>query len=42
MRKPFEPTPRQLDSIAKRLPVAKDALHQTWLDFLYWDSELTK
>jgi len=40
MRAPFEPTPRQLDNIARRLPMAKDGLHQTWMDFLYWDCEL--
>ncbi len=40
LRQPFEPSPRQLDSIARRLPLVKDALHQTWLDFLYWGSEL--
>lgn len=40
LRPPFEPTPRQLDAAARRLPGAKDDLHQTWLDFLYWGSEL--
>jgi len=40
LRAPFESSPRQLDDIARRLPMAKDGLHQTWLDFLYWDSEL--
>ncbi|MCE4223516.1 HNH endonuclease [Methylobacterium sp. C25] len=39
-RKPFEPSPYQLDAIARRLPKAKNELHNTWLDFLYWDSPL--
>lgn len=40
LRQPFEPTPRQLDAAARRLPWAKTDLHQTWMDFLYWGSEL--
>jgi len=40
LRKPFEPTPRQLDAAARRLPWVRADLHQTWMDFLYWDSEL--
>ncbi len=40
LRQPFEPSPFQLDSIAKRLAPYTEDLHQTWLDFLYWDSEL--
>lgn len=40
LRPPFQPTPRQLDAAARRLPGARDDLHQTWLDFLYWGSEL--
>lgn len=39
-RKPFEPTPYQLDMIARRLPEANSELHKTWNDFLYWDTEL--
>jgi 5-methylcytosine-specific restriction endonuclease McrA len=39
-RQPFEPSPYQLDAIARRLPKAKNELHNTWLDFLYWDSPL--
>lgn len=39
-RKPYEPTPSQLDAAARRLPWSKADLHQTWMDFLYWDSEL--
>lgn len=40
LRPPFEPTPYQIDMAARRLPWAKADLHQTWMDFLYWDSEL--
>ena len=40
LRRPFEPTPHQLDAAARRLPWAKGDLHQTWMDFLYWGSEL--
>lgn len=40
LRKPFEPTPRELDAAARRLPWARDDLHQTWMDFLYWGSAL--
>jgi 5-methylcytosine-specific restriction endonuclease McrA len=39
-RQPFEPSPYQLDTIGRRVPASRDDLHQTWLDFLYWDSEL--
>ena len=39
MRRPFEPTPMQLDAIARKQP-APDNLHETWLDYLYWDSAL--
>lgn len=39
-RRPFKPTVQQLDAAARRLPFSKGDLHQTWLDFLYWDSEL--
>ena len=38
-RMPSEPTPHQLDDLAKRNS-SKDNLHATWLDFLYWDSAL--
>ena len=38
-RPPFEPTPTQLDGIARRQPIP-DNLHDTWLDYLYWDSTL--
>jgi len=40
LRHPVEPTPHQIDLAARRLPFVKGDLHQTWMDFLYWDSEL--
>ena len=39
LRKPFEPTPHQIDECAKR-HASKDDLHETWMDFLYWDVAL--
>ncbi|WP_046867702.1 HNH endonuclease [Microvirga massiliensis] len=39
LRQPFEPTPHQLDECARRLQ-HKDVLHESWLDYLYWDSAL--
>ena len=40
IRKPFEPSVQQLDSAARRMPLGRHELHQTWLDFLYWEAEL--
>jgi 5-methylcytosine-specific restriction endonuclease McrA len=42
IRKPFEPSPFELDHVARKLPFALGDLHDTWLDFLYWDSELDR
>ena len=39
LHQPFEPSPAQLDAIARRQRVP-DSLHATWLDYLYWDSTL--
>ncbi|MDX7952068.1 HNH endonuclease [Lichenihabitans sp. Uapishka_5] len=39
MHPPYEPTPAQLDAVARRQRVP-DNLHETWLDYLYWDSTL--
>lgn len=41
LRRPFEPTVHQLDRAARRLPLARGELHKTWMDFLYWESELS-
>ena len=40
LREPFEPTVHQLDQAARRLPFVKGELHQTWMDFLYWEAEI--
>lgn len=40
LREPFEPNGFQLDSAARRQPLAKSVLHNSWMDFLYWDAEL--
>lgn len=39
-RAPFEPTKFDLMAAQKRFP--PNYLHETWLDFLYWDVELEK
>ena len=39
LRAPYEPTPHQIDQCAKA-HAAKDELHETWLDYLYWDTPL--
>lgn len=39
IRRPFEPSPYELDEIAKRQTVI-ESLHKTWLDYLYWDTAL--
>jgi Restriction endonuclease len=38
-RQPFEPSPHELDETARQLTVAEN-LHQSWLDYLYWDTAL--
>lgn len=37
-RKPRRPTMQQLQSMGRRFP--PHHLHQTWMDYLYWDTEL--
>lgn len=37
-RKPFVPAPEQMHAMGRRFP--PDYLHQSWMDFLYWDAEL--
>ncbi|KIL98036.1 HNH endonuclease family protein [Paramagnetospirillum magnetotacticum MS-1] len=39
-RRPFTPTPYQMDVAAKHCAHVKDELHETWMDFLYWDAAL--
>ena len=40
LRQPFEPDVFQLDAAARRQPMTKGQLHQTWMDYLYWGAEL--
>ncbi|OAN54588.1 HNH endonuclease [Paramagnetospirillum marisnigri] len=40
LRPPFEPNPHQLDMAAKGCADHSETLHETWLDFLYWDIAL--
>ncbi|WP_050526392.1 HNH endonuclease [Pseudorhodobacter aquimaris] len=40
LRSPFRPTPPELDRIARKMPLVKEELHNTWLDYLYWSAEI--
>ena len=37
-RRPMRPDPQQLINIGRRFP--PNHLHESWVDFLYWDTEL--
>ena len=37
-RRPMEPTTQQLQENGRAFP--PNYLHESWRDFLYWDSEL--
>lgn len=37
-RPPRRPTPEQLQNIGRKFP--PNHLHESWIDFLYWDAEL--
>ena len=37
-RKPVQPTNHQLQDMGRRFP--PNHLHETWMDYLYWDVEL--
>ena len=37
-RKPRKPTSRELQNIGRKFP--PNHLHESWMDFLYWDAEL--
>jgi len=39
LKKPAEPTSWQLYVKARKMPQSRD-LHETWRDYLYWDTEL--
>lgn len=40
LRDPFRPTPQQLDHAARQMPLVREKLHNTWLDYLYWGAEI--
>jgi 5-methylcytosine-specific restriction endonuclease McrA len=35
---PRQPTPEEMQNIGRRFP--PNYLHDSWMDFLYWDAEL--
>ena len=37
-RKPFRPSPEQLQNTGRKFP--PNHLHDSWMDYLYWDAEL--
>ncbi len=37
-RKPAQPSPEQLQNMGRRFP--PNHLHESWMDYLYWDAEL--
>ena len=39
-KQPFEPSNQELRNIGRKFP--PNYLHETWLDFLYWDVELER
>lgn len=39
IREPREPSPHEIDAVARKIG-PKENLHVTWLDYLYWDSEI--
>ena len=40
IKKPFTPTNSQLQVVGKKFP--PNYLHESWMDYVYWDSELEK
>ena len=40
IKKPYTPSNNQLHAIGKNFP--PNYLHKSWLDYLYWDTELEK
>ena len=40
IKKPYQPTNHQLQFVGKKFP--PNHLHKSWMDYLYWDSELEK
>ena len=37
-QKPVQPTAEKLRNIGRKFP--PNYLHESWMDFLYWDAEL--
>jgi hypothetical protein len=37
-RTPYQPTATQLQNIGRKFP--PNYLHESWMDYLYWDAEL--
>jgi 5-methylcytosine-specific restriction endonuclease McrA len=37
-RRPYRPTAMELQNIGRRFP--PNYLHESWMDYLYWDAEL--
>ena len=37
-RKPVRPEPHQMMNVGRKFP--PNYLHESWMDFLYWDAEL--
>ena len=37
-RKPYRPEPHQMMNVGRKFP--PNYLHESWMDFLYWDAEL--
>ena len=37
-RKPVRPSPEQLQNVGRKFP--PNHLHESWMDYLYWDAEL--
>ena len=37
-RKPVRPSPEQLQNVGRKFP--PNHLHDSWMDYLYWDAEL--
>lgn len=40
LRQPTAPTIEDINKMGRKLASRKRSLHKTWVDFLYWDSEL--
>lgn len=40
IRPAFEPSPFELDALARTIAMTENDLHRTWMDYLYWDTEL--